>query len=292
MTTRAGRIAVVGRPNAGKSTLLNHLVGQKLAITSHRPQSTRKGVTGILTSGDTQLVFVDTPGLMEPTYHLQRAMRHEALLTIQNSDAVLHLVDATSNVEEFAALVPSNERGTAPVIMVLNKTDRLSPEALVELRRRFPHAHLVSAATGEGTGALVAALGEIVPESDFLYDAEDASTQSMRFFVTEAIREAAFEQLEQELPYAVTSEVEEYLEDRNPVYIRVTVFVERESQKRILVGKGGTRIRELGRAAREKIEQLTGAPVYLDLWIKVLHNWRRNPAALHRFGFSLPEDAS
>ena len=219
-------------------------------------------------------------------------MRHEALLTIQNADAVLHLVDATSNVEEFASLVPSNERGTAPVITVLNKTDRLSPEALVELRQRFPDAHLVSAATGAGTAALVAALGAIVPESDFLYDSEDASTQSMRFFVTEAIREAAFEQLEQELPYAVTSEVEEYLEDRNPVYIRVTVFVERESQKRILVGKGGTRIRELGRAAREKIEQLTGAPVYLDLWIKVLHNWRRNPSALHRFGFSLPEDAS
>jgi GTP-binding protein Era len=138
----------------------------------------------------------------------------------------------------------------------------------------------------------VDALAALMPASPFLYDAEDASTQTLRFFATEAIREAAFEQLEEELPYAVTSEIEEFLEDRNPVYIRATVFVERESQKRILIGKNGSRIRELGRAAREKIEQLTGSPVYLDLWIKVLHNWRRNPASLHRFGFSLPEDAS
>ena len=292
MTTRAGRVAVVGRPNAGKSTLLNRLVGQKLAITSPRPQSTRKRVTGILTTGDTQLVFVDTPGLMDPAYQLQRAMRHEALSSIRDADAVLYLVDATSAVEDFSRVVPAADRGNAPLITVLNKTDRLPKPALDDLRQRFPQAILASALTGEGLDDLVVSLSSIVPERPFLHDAEDASTDSMRFFVTEAIREAAFEQLEEELPYAVTSEVEEYLEERTPVYIRATVYVERESQKRILVGKGGGQIRDLGRAAREKIELLTGVPVYLDLWIKVLHNWRRSPAALHRFGFSLPEDAS
>ena len=292
MTTRAGRIAVVGRPNAGKSTLLNRLVGQKLAITSPRPQSTRKRVTGILTTDDTQLVFVDTPGLMDPSYQLQRAMRHEALSSIQDADAVVYLVDATSSVEDFSTVVPPADRGNAPVLMVLNKTDRLPQPALDDLRRRFPDAIAVSALTGEGLDDLVVSLRSVVPESPFIHDAEDASTDSMRFFVTEAIREAAFEQLEEELPYAVTSEIEEYLEERTPIYIRATVYVERESQKRILVGKGGGQIRDLGKAAREKIELLTGAPVYLDLWIKVLHNWRRHPAALHRFGFSLPEDAS
>jgi len=282
----------VGRPNAGKSTLLNQLVGQKLAITSHRPQSTRKRVTGIVTVGGTQMVFVDTPGLMDPTYHLQRAMRHEALLTLHGADAVLYVVDATAPAEDFRALVPESDRVGVPVVTALNKVDRLPDSARDDLARQYAGAFPISALTGDGVPALVDALAALMPESPFLYDAEDASTQTLRFFATEAIREAAFEQLEEELPYAVTSEIEEFLEDRSPVYIRATVFVERESQKRILIGKGGARIRELGRAAREKIEQLTGSPVYLDLWIKVLHNWRRNPASLHRFGFSLPEDAS
>jgi len=282
----------VGRPNAGKSTLLNQLVGQKLAITSHRPQSTRKRVTGIVTVGGTQMVFVDTPGLMDPTYHLQRAMRHEALLTLHGADAVLYVVDATAPAEDFRALVPESDRVGVPVVTALNKVDRLPDSARDDLARQYAGAFPISALTGAGVPALVDALAALMPESPFLYDAEDASTQTLRFFATEAIREAAFEQLEEELPYAVTSEIEEFLEDRSPVYIRATVFVERESQKRILIGKGGARIRELGRAAREKIEQLTGSPVYLDLWIKVLHNWRRNPASLHRFGFSLPEDAS
>ncbi len=290
--SRAGTIAVVGRPNAGKSTLLNQLVGQKLAITSHRPQSTRKRVTGILTVGATQMVFVDTPGLMDPTYHLQRAMRHEALLTLQGADAVLYVADATQPFEDLATLVPESDRRGVPVVTVLNKMDRLQPAARRELASRHPQAFAVSALTGDGVPALVDALSALLPERPFPYDADDASTQTLRFFATEAIREAAFEQLEEELPYAVTSEIEEFLEDRSPVYIRATVFVERDSQKRILIGKNGARIRELGKAAREKIEQLTGTPVYLDLWIKVLHNWRRNPASLHRFGFSLPEDVS
>lgn len=290
--SRAGTIAVVGRPNAGKSTLLNQLVGQKLAITSHRPQSTRKRVTGILTVGATQMVFVDTPGLMDPTYHLQRAMRHEALQTLQGADAVLYVADATQPFEDLATLVPESDRRGVPVVTVLNKIDRLPAAARSELASRHPQAFEVSALTGDGVPALVDALSALMPEGPFPYDADDASTQTLRFFATEAIREAAFEQLEEELPYAVTSEIEEFLEDRSPVYIRATVFVERDSQKRILIGKNGARIRELGKAAREKIEQLTGAPVYLDLWIKVLHNWRRNPASLHRFGFSLPEDVS
>lgn len=282
----------MGRPNAGKSTLLNQLVGQKLAITSHRPQSTRKRVTGILTVGAAQMVFVDTPGLMDPTYHLQRAMRHEALLTLQGADAILYVADATQPFEDFATLVPEGDRAGVPIVTVLNKIDRLPAPVRAELAAQHPDAFLISAATGDGVPTLVDALAALMPEAPFPYDPDDASTQTLRFFATEAIREAAFEQLEDELPYAVTSEIEEFLEDRSPVYIRATVFVERDSQKRILIGKNGARIRELGRAAREKIEQLIGAPVYLDLWIKVLPNWRRNPASLHRFGFSLPEDAS
>jgi GTP-binding protein Era len=134
----------VGRPNAGKSTLLNQLVGQKLAITSHRPQSTRKRVTGILTVGETQIVFVDTPGLMDPTYHLQRAMRHEALLTLQGADAVIYVVDATARFEDFRTVVPESDRVGVPVVTVLNKIDRLPPSARRDLEVQHPHAFPVS----------------------------------------------------------------------------------------------------------------------------------------------------
>lgn len=289
VVTRAGIVAVVGRPNAGKSTLLNRVVGQKLAITSPRPQSTRRNVTGILMSGQTQIVFVDTPGLMNPAYHLQRAMRHEAIETLRDADAILHVVDATGEIERLGDLVP-DLAVNAPVTVALNKIDRLTAEQVNQLLETLPDSIAVSALDGSGVSQLVQRLAQAMPESGFLYDPEDVSTQSLRFFAAEAIREAAFEQLEEELPYAVTAEIDEFREDRDPVYVRATVFVERESQKRILIGKGGSRIRELGQAARTKIEELIGSRVYLDLWIKVLHNWRRNPASLSRFGFSLPED--
>jgi len=291
--TRAGFVTLVGRPNAGKSTLLNRLVGTRLAIVSPKPQSTRERVVGILTDDAAQLIFLDTPGLLEPRYALHKAMQYAAQQAIGDADLVVHLIDATSDrPEDLTALAQLPAPPKAPVLVVLNKIDQLTPAVRDALLAEFPEAVGISAMTGEGIESLLAAIRRRMPESPFLYPADDISTQQTRFFVSEFIREAVMEQLEEEVPYGVAVEIDEFREGSTPLYIRAVLHVERESQKRILIGAGGSRIREVGRAARERIETLVGEPVYLDLWVKVLANWRRNPAALARLGFQVPTEES
>jgi len=290
---KAGIVTVVGKPNAGKSTLLNRVVGQKLSIVSAKPQSTRDRIVGIRTEGDVQMIVLDTPGLLNPRYPLQRAMRGAALAALDDADVILYLVDATEDDGAAASLadVAQLERPPrAPVILALNKVDRVSTERRLELQQQFPDARLISATTGDGVDALVDAITMLLPESPFLYPEDEISTQTLRFFTAELIRETALEQLDDEVPYSVACEIEEFRESESPVYIRAILHVERESQKRILIGAGGQRIRSIGREARSKIEPLVGAGVYLDLWVKVLPNWRRNARALQRFGYQLPED--
>lgn len=288
---RAGFVSVVGLPNAGKSTLLNRLVGQKLAITSSKPQSTRDRVVGIVTEDDCQMIILDTPGLLDAKYSLQRAMRGVSLKALEDADVIVQLCDAGAGpAPDLVAMAGLESAPRASVLKVYNKCDVLlagQSEAFLVLE---PNALCISASTGEGIDALLAAVRGQLPESPFLYGPDDASTQSVRFFVTELIRETAFELLEEELPYAIACEIEEFREDRKPVYIRAVLHVERESQKRILIGAGGTQIRDLGRASRLKIESLVQQPVYLDLWVKVLHNWRRNTPALNRLGYMVPEE--
>ena len=285
--TRSGIVTVVGKPNAGKSTLLNRIVGQKLSITSPKPQTTRDRIVGIHTAGDVQFVLFDTPGLLNPRYALQAAMRGSALAALRDADVIAYVVDASEgmprSLQEAADLTAPPR---ARVLTVHNKADLLKPEQRARLDA-LDDAIVVSAVTGEGVDDLVARLGAALPESPFLYDPDDVSTQSMRFFASELIRETALEQLEDEVPYSVACEIEEYREDRSPLYIRAVVHVERDSQKRILIGAKGARIREIGRAARVKLEALAGAPVYLDLWVKVLPNWRRKPAVMQRFGYRI-----
>jgi GTPase len=288
---RAGIVTVAGKPNAGKSTMLNRIVGQKLSITSEKPQSTRDRIVGIRTTDDTQMVLLDTPGLLEPRYELQRVMRSTALNALADADVVVYVTDATlgppPRLEEAASIPTAAGRR---VITVLNKIDRLSAEERRALFGHAPDAIPFSALTGEGVDILLAAIAEQLPESPFLYPEDDISTQTLRFFAAELIRETALEQLDEEVPYSVACQVEEFREDRSPVYIRATIYVERDSQKRILIGEKGSRIREIGRAARAKIERLVGGAVYLDLWVKVLANWRRNARALERFGYRMPQE--
>jgi GTPase len=291
--TRAGIVTVVGKPNAGKSTLLNRVVGTKLSIVSEKPQSTRDRIVGIRTEADVQMVLLDTPGLLNPRYALQQAMRATAVKALEEADAVLYLVDATTANQD---LVPLHEAASlrqplrAPVVLALNKVDLLAPEARDAVRSRALDTHLISAATGEGVDELFTALGHMLPESPFLYPEDEISTQTVRFFVAELIRETALEQLDEEVPYSIACEVEEFRETQSPIYIRAVVYVERESQKRIFIGAGGQRIRSVGTAARAKIEAFVGAKVFLDLWVKVLPNWRRNAHALQRLGYRVPED--
>ncbi len=289
--TRAGIVTVAGKPNAGKSTLLNRIVGQKLAIVSPKPQSTRDRVVGIHTTADVQMIIHDTPGLLHPKYALQRAMRSAALEALRDADVIVYLADATEGAPEPLHVAAGlNGAPRAPVLLALNKADRLKPDQRTVLAEQFPDAHFISAAQGEGVEALVAAAATRLPESAFLYPEDEISSQQTRFFVAELIRETALEQLTDEVPYSIACEIEEFREERKPVYIRAVLHVERDSQKRILIGAKGQQIKSIGQAARKKIESLIGQDVYLDLWAKVLPNWRKNVNALARFGYRLEDD--
>jgi GTPase len=290
---RAGIVTVVGKPNAGKSTLLNRVMGEKLAIVSEKPQSTRDRVVGIHTSADVQMIILDTPGLLNPRYELQRAMRGTALRALKDADIIIYLADATERTPP--SLLEAAELTTmprAPVWTVLNKADAIRPVERTELTEALPGARFISALTGEGVDELFKEIGALLPESPFLYPEDEISTASVRFFVSELVRETALEQLDEEVPYSLACEVEEFRETQSPVYIRTVLYVERESQKRILIGAGGQRIRDIGRAARIKVEAFTGAAVYLDLWVKVLPNWRKSDIAIRRFGYRLHDDPS
>jgi GTP-binding protein Era len=287
---KAGFVTFVGRPNAGKSTLLNKLVGERLAIVSPKPQSTRERVVGILSDEVSQLIFLDTPGLLEPRYALHRSMQHASQQAIADADLIVHIVDASrDDPEDLTALADLPAPPKAPILVVLNKSDTLSPERRDELISKVPDARFISATTGEGLDTLLATIRERLPESPFFYDPEDVSTQQMRFFVSEFLRETALEQLEDEVPYGIAVAIEEFRETDDPVYIRAVLYVERDSQKRIVIGAGGSRIKALGQAARAKIEPLVGRPVYLDLWVKELKNWRKDLNALARLGYRMPE---
>lgn len=237
------------------------------------------------------MIVLDTPGLLNPAYPLQQAMHATAREALADADVVLYVADANEGLPpplEAAASLSSPLK--APVLLALNKADTLSTHQREDLLRRAPAAHLISAVTGEGVGPLLAEVARFLPESPFLYPDDEISTQTVRFFVAELVRETALEQLEDEVPYSIACEVEEYREERKPLYIRAVLYVERESQKRIIIGTKGTRIRDIGRVARTKIERFLGQPVYLDLWVKVLPNWRKSATALRRFGYRTPTE--
>jgi GTPase len=280
---RTGRIALAGAPNVGKSSLLNALVGTHLALVSPRAQATRLPVIGIRTDDDTQYILHDLPGLLDPSYLMQARMRELALEALPSMDVILHLHPAPeAPAPPFIALAGLERPPAAPVLTVYTKGDLLSADRRAVLP---PDALVVSAEREQGLERLLARIREHLPEAEFQHDPDDVSTQQVRFFVVEYLREAAFELLDDELPYAFHAEVEEFREGASPIYVRVTLFVERESQKRIVIGHGGATIKALGAGARRRLEELIGAPVYLDSWVKVLPNWRKSEAALSRFGF-------
>ena len=279
-------VALVGLPNAGKSTLLNRLVGEKLSITSAKPQTTRDRIIGIRTEGETQLVFFDTPGLLEPEHVLHERMRASALRALEDADVVVFVADATRGAPPpLDQLVDATTRRTAPVITALNKCDRLTAEQRAALESAVPGSVGISATQGDGIEALLQAISAHATPGAWPYPGDELSTQPVRFFAGELVREAALEQLEEEVPHGIACVIEEFREGQTPVYIRATLYVERESHKRIVIGAGGSRIRALGAAARERIEALVGAPVYLDLHVKVDPRWRREQSAVDRMGY-------
>ncbi|HET6231167.1 MAG TPA: GTPase Era [Longimicrobiaceae bacterium] len=292
--TRAGYVALIGLPNAGKSSLMNCMVEQKLSIVTPFAQTTRERVLGIDTRDGVQMVFLDTPGLVDPRYLLHKAMMHAAVEVIGEADVLLLLVDAAGDVPVLTDEVMELVRRHSNLVVVSNKSDL----ATAEKRRRVKawttetfgrEAMEVSAKTGAGVDALRDEVVRRLPVSPFLYPEDDVSSQSVRFFVSELVRETVFELYEKEIPYSIAARVDEYRESDSPIYIRCTIFVERPTQKAILIGSGGAAIKRLGSAARQKIEAFVDAPVYLDLWVKVLPRWRKDPLSLQRLGFNLPK---
>ncbi|HEY8484942.1 MAG TPA: GTPase Era [Longimicrobiales bacterium] len=296
--TRAGYVALVGRPNVGKSTLLNAILGEKLSIVTPKAQTTRDRVMGIYTTDRAQIVFVDTPGLLEPRYLLQESMLEAALGAIRESDAVLLLLDATRPEETPPAATLEVLRSRRPALFVaINKVDA-APAGAVEALARWSRQELdceplrISALTGEGVAELTERLIQALPVSEFLYPPDDIAVQPVRFFVAELIRETVFEEYREEIPYATVVRIEEFRENTDPVYIRAVLYVEREGQKAILIGRQGAGIKALGQRAREKVEAFLGARVYLDLWVKVLPGWRRKAEVLRRFGYQVSDESA
>jgi GTPase len=284
---RCGTIALAGRPNVGKSTLLNALVGEHLAIVSPKPQSTRVPVVGLVTRDDAQFIFTDSPGLLEPEYKLHEAMRAAAVRAIADADVIAYL----HPLPEFPAppleqVAKLNRPPNAPIVTVYTKAD-LAASSTALHHPPPPSTVVVSAVTRDGLDALFDVLRTHLPEGPFHYDPDEMATQPSRFFAAEFVREAAFEQLREELPYSVAVEIDEFREGASPVYIRAVVYVERDSQKGILIGDGGRTIKALGQTARAKIEALLGERVFLELHVKVLPKWRRHEPSLKRLGYSV-----
>ena len=292
--TRAGFVAILGRPNAGKSTLLNALVGEHLAAVSPKVQTTRHRIPGFWTDGDTQIVFVDTPGLLEPGYALQDAMMETARTALDGVDAAYWLVDHDEPSDLEKTLLAGLARREVPLFLLLTKADQVPAAKLLSREERWGAAApwrrvlRVAAPTGEGLETLLEATREILPAQSFFYPADQLTDLSLRFLAAELVREACYEELGQEIPYSVHVTVDDW---REPVgvgettAIRATIHVERESQKGIVIGGRGGRLKAIGTRARQEIEALVGGPVYLTLWVKVRKRWSRREADLRQFGY-------
>jgi len=291
---KSGFIALIGRPNAGKSTLLNRLLGQKLAIISNRPQTTRNRLLGIKNLPEGQIIFLDTPGIHRSKSRLNQVMVKTALATYHEVDAVCFLIEADhpDNPENDFVLETLKEVGK-PVFLLINKIDLVAKGGLLPIMERFfrrrPFTQIIpiSALKGDGVDLLVREFLEVLPEGPRLFPEDMITDLSERFLAAELIREKIFRLTREEIPYATAVEVEEFKEreGKNLIAIQATIQVERESQKRVLIGKKGQMLKEIGRLAREDMEVLLGAKVFLELWVKVEKNWREDPRALRRLGF-------
>jgi GTP-binding protein Era len=299
---RSGVVGIVGRPNVGKSTLLNAFLGRKLSIVTPKPQTTRNKIAGILHAADHQVVFLDTPGLHEPRDRLSQAMQDMALSALQESDVLLYLVDADLARKDAAHLGPGNEQvlenlkqAPCPILLTLNKVDLVSKELLLPImaayRDRFPFASMVpvSATRKDGLDVLLAELLRHLPEGGMLFEGGELTDRSLAFIITEFVREKVFLKTRQEVPYSTAVGIETLQERTGPkplLHVSATIHVEKDSQKAILVGKGGSMIREIGSAARMEIETYLGRKVFLELRVRVEKDWTRSDRGLKRVGFT------
>ncbi len=294
---RSGFVAVIGRPNVGKSTLINGLLGQKIAIVSPRPQTTRLRQLGILTRQDAQVIFVDTPGLHRPRHQLGEFMVAVARQALADADVILWMVEAHELPGSGDRLIAGQIAEAAPdvpLLLAINKIDLASPDRLqahvkayVELARPTDWV-AISALHTAGTDDLLNRLIALLPEGPRYYPPDQVTATYLRDIAAELIREQALLHTREEIPHVIAVAIEAFNERReNLTYIGATIYVERESQKAIVIGKGGRMLKQIGAAARQEIERLVGTKVYLELWVKVLPNWRKDEAMLRRLGYRI-----
>ena len=290
---KSGYVSIIGEPNVGKSTLLNAMMGEKLAIVTPKPQTTRNQITGIVTTEVYQIIFVDTPGVLKPRYRLHNEMVKAAYRAIRDADVVIYMIDVqqpTPLLEE--SILDKIQTARQKTILAINKIDRISSLALLpiitEYSEKFPFTEIlpISAKTKEGVSKLLDLIIAYLPEGPRYFPEDQISDKPERFFIAETIREKLFINAQQEIPYASSVVVEEFKERSNGItYIRALIYAERESQKRILIGERGKMIKRIGRLARVEIEQFLNSRVFLDLHVSVKADWRRDPRKLKDMGY-------
>ena len=293
---RCGFVAIIGAPNAGKSTIVNRLVGSKVSIVTHKVQTTRTRLRGIALSGVSQIILVDTPGIFEPKKTLEQAMVGSAWAGVDDADLVVLMVDVkTGLTEQDEHVIEGLEAAGKSAILVLNKIDTVKRDSLLELadqcNKRFAFAatFLVSALTGDGLDELKDHLAANVPVGNWLYPEDQIADLPLRMLAAEITREKLFLRLHQELPYASTVETEQWKEQKNgSVRVEQVIFVERESQRKIVLGKGGQTIKAIGRAAREELQSFIEQKVHLFLFVKVREKWSEDPERYRQMGLELP----
>lgn len=295
MSQKCGYVAVIGRPNVGKSTLINRILGQKLNITSRKPQTTRHNLLGIKTEGDCQTIYVDTPGMHKTQKKaINRLMNRSAESVISDVDVVVFVVDRLQWTEEDEHVLKRLEFVRCPVILVVNKVDQLADKTkllpwLETLAKKYDFAQIVplSALQGQSVELLESLIHDYLPESMHFYEEDQLTDKSERFLMAEIVREKIMRQLGHELPYEVTVEIEKFQEEERLVTLHALILVERDSQKAIVIGKQGQRLKKIGEEARKDMENLLGKKVMLKLWVKVKQGWSDDERALRSLGYGL-----
>ena len=293
---RTAFISIVGRPNVGKSTLMNRILGEKVAIVSSKPQTTRGKIVGIHTVGDDQYVFLDTPGIHRPQNKLGDAMVKSARDAMQDGDCVLLVADAGKEISVERDVISYLETSGVPCVLALNKVDLYRREVIAKTIAEYAAAHdfeavvPISAKNGRAVGEVVDELSRFLTESDWFYPDDISTDQPSRQYASEIIREKLLRTLDREVPHGVAVVIEEFTETRGLVRIRAEIFCEKATHKRIIVGKNGEQLKMVGTYAREELEKVFGKKVFLDLWVKVKENWRDSDGLVRNFGLSATDD--
>ncbi|GAA4088800.1 GTPase Era [Zhongshania borealis] len=291
---RCGFVAIIGRPNVGKSTLLNHILGQKLSITSRKPQTTRHQVLGIKTEDEVQAIYVDTPGMhLKEEKALNRYMNKTASAAIKDVDLILFLVDRDRWTDDDEMVLRILENARSPVVLVINKVDRLDDKGqllplITELQAKYKFADVVpvSALQGHNREELEKVIARFLPENPHMYPEDQITNRSERFLAAELVREKIMRQLGEEIPYSMTVEIEEFTESPRLLEISALILVERDGQKKIIIGEGGSRLRQIGTEARKDMERAFDNKVMLRLWVKVKSGWSDDERALRSLGYT------